>query len=194
MGKLYFHAIVKHFSAEGAHINVHQSLNSRKLSPYLKIIGNSAKKTHNQDQQRRYILDYVDILEPQRRRGKNNSRRQNTYLYFIALASPYLIKVCRYFVISIHGITEKFVRVAVQKRIDNSGFVKPDCHGYQPAINKSSVKDAQFARNHILSVPAVESHYCPKYYTKYYYHKKIFTGRIEYEQTLWNVQRFLQRF
>lgn len=67
-----------------------------------------------------------------------------------------------------HGITEKFVRMSLKKRIDGSGLVRPDRRGRQPAKNKTILEDEQFARNHILSIPAVESHYCRKSTTRKY--------------------------
>lgn len=88
-------------------------------------------------------------------------------MYYVTLTEKRL-KVCRQFFLNVHGITEKFVRMALKKRIDHSGLVRPDCRGRQPAKNKTTLEDEQFARNHILSIPAVESHYCRKSTTRKY--------------------------
>ncbi|CAH0698686.1 unnamed protein product [Spodoptera exigua] len=57
------------------------------------------------------------------------------------------------------NISGGFVKGALNK-INSEGILTPDCRGKKVPPNKLSSEDETFIRDHILSYPAVESHYC----------------------------------
>lgn len=72
-----------------------------------------------------------------------------------------------YVFLSVFSISEKFVRVCLEKKND-VGVVSTDLRGKKSSANKIPDWIEQHARQHILSIPTVKSHYCRKSSNKLY--------------------------
>lgn len=71
------------------------------------------------------------------------------------------VPVCRLCFQSIFGETKGFVQLVLQKKNNSScGMVKTDSRGLAPPQNKRTPEELQDVKNHILSFPSHESHYC----------------------------------
>lgn len=120
----------------------------------------------SQDRQRQYIASHIEEVEPQRRRTNTPSRKKRSLQYYLEKDSE-RVRVCRSFFLAVCDITEKFVRVCLTKKND-AGVVSADRRGKKQAKNKTPSWIEQHAREHILSIPKVESHYCRQSSNKLY--------------------------
>ncbi|KAG8305312.1 hypothetical protein J6590_108245 [Homalodisca vitripennis] len=120
----------------------------------------------NQDRQRQYVASHVVEAEPERRRVNIISRKKRSLHYYLEKDTE-RVRVCRKFFFSVFSITEKFVRVSLEKKND-VGIVSVDGRGKQSSANKIPAWIEEHARKHILSFPTVESHYCRKSSNKLY--------------------------
>lgn len=118
-----------------------------------------AEDDKSQDRQRQYLISHVKGIEPKRRYIKSlSSRKKRTLQYFVPKGNEQN-QVCRTFFLSVFGIKEKFLRVCLEKKSD-TGVVLPDKRGKSSCQRKISDAIEKHARDHILSIPKVESHYC----------------------------------
>lgn len=67
----------------------------------------------------------------------------------------------RFFFLDTLIITEGMVRGALNK-VSTEGILLEDKRGRKPPSNKVSPERYKFLEGHILSFPAIESHYCRK--------------------------------
>ncbi|KAH9634816.1 hypothetical protein HF086_012230 [Spodoptera exigua] len=108
--------------------------------------------------QRQFIINHVIKKQKNRATTEGLSRRNYTLAYTLTVAGE-KIKVCREFFLATLNISGGFVKGALNK-INSEGILTPDCRGKKVPPNKLSSEDETFIRDHILSYPAVESHYC----------------------------------
>ncbi|CAG9773225.1 unnamed protein product [Ceutorhynchus assimilis] len=111
------------------------------------------------DDQRSFIIHHVEQIPKKRiTRNLENSRRENTCNYFLTVDGQKM-KVCREFFMSTLKVTDSFIRISLQKR-SSTGIVEKDRRGKHTPANKLTDDCLQIIRDHILTFPAVESHYC----------------------------------
>jgi hypothetical protein len=68
------------------------------------------------------------------------------------------VAVCKIMFLDAVGVTEKFVRVALKKKVD-SGLVSTDDRGKHTPPNKLPEKTERSVVSHIKCFPCYESHY-----------------------------------
>ncbi|CAG9826571.1 unnamed protein product [Diabrotica balteata] len=132
----------------------------------IKIYNDFNNFTSNNDQ-RQFVSNHIEQKDKKRTtRGIENSRKNYTYVYSLTVDGIKLT-VCREFFMATLNVTDAFMRSAINKRSSN-GVLEKDKRGKHQPSNKLPQDVEEFIRNHILSFPAVESHYCRKSSTKKY--------------------------
>lgn len=112
------------------------------------------------DDQRQFIGNHVTRHPKNRTTGnRTNSRRLYTSHYTLPVGAE-KIKVCRDFFMATLNITDAQTRTPLN--FMNEDIIIKDKRGKHIPHNKLSVAEETFIRNHILSFPAVESHYTRK--------------------------------
>lgn len=109
-------------------------------------------------QRRQFLAQSVDVVPIQRRRprsGSQNNRRQHNYIYNL-LDNGIKKKVCKKFFLTTLSISEKMIRNAVQKCLENSaGLVETN----QVSNHKLDDMAVGLVREHITLFPKIDSHY-----------------------------------
>lgn len=122
-------------------------------------IYNQFRKLPSLDDQRVFVINHVEQRFKSRvTRNIEDSRRSFTYEYTFTVDGQKR-KVCREFFMATLNVTDSFIRTACQKR-SSSGVIRGDLRGKHAPFNKLRDQDDKLIRDHILSFPAVESHYC----------------------------------
>lgn len=75
-------------------------------------------------------------------------------------------------------ISKKFVRTSLAKKCEAGIIIQPDLRGKHQAKNKTDEMIEQHARQHILSIQCVESHYCRKSSKKLYLPSQLNLERL----------------
>lgn len=109
-------------------------------------------------EQRHFIISHVTKKSKNRDTTQGNSRRKYTLLYTLTVNNEKKV-VCREFVLATLNISGGYVKGALNK-INSEGILEPDSRGKKVPPNKIKPDDETVIRQHILSFPAVESHYC----------------------------------
>ena len=136
------------------------------------IFNNYWMKTY--DDQREYIRENVIKTEKRRKTTKEQSRRKNTYEYFLTRKDETdKHKVCKRFFLGTHNVGERTVLYTL-KRQEEKGRIR-DKRGRRKdqGTRKISEEDREYIRKHIHSFPAVESHYCRKSSQRKYLEKSL---------------------
>lgn len=110
-------------------------------------------------QQREFFVKHVKKEAPNRKTVPGESRKSYTKKYFLTVNFEQ-IKVCREFFLTTLGISEGIVRGALRK-LSSTGILESEKRGgnKKPEVTE---EDSAIIKHHILSFPAVESHYCRK--------------------------------
>lgn len=85
-------------------------------------------------------------------------KRNYTHVYSLTLNNK-VHQVCKMFFLGTLDISAKRVETALKKKM-NSGVTEHDKRGLNPAPNKISEEQKNSVRDHIKSLPVVDSHYC----------------------------------
>lgn len=111
------------------------------------------------EKQRDFICRFVKQEDPLRSR-KVNSRRKYTNLYSLSHNGREM-PVCQKFFLSTLSISEKKIRVALQKGSRSQNAIpSPDKRGRRTPINKTSEDRIKHMVAHIDSFPRVPAHWC----------------------------------
>lgn len=111
------------------------------------------------DDQRQFIKSHLEqSLKKRITRNIEHSRRTFTYKYFFTVGVS-RHNVCREFFMATLNITDALLRSSL-KKCSSNGFQEKDKRGKHEPSNKLPENDLRFIREHILSFPSVESHYC----------------------------------
>lgn len=122
-------------------------------------IYNDFRQLDTIDDQRFFVINHIEQkLKNRVTRSLESSRRTFTYHYTLTVDGQKK-KVCREFFMATLNITDSFIRTSFQKRSSN-GVVEKDMRGKHTPSNKLNNDDEMLIRGHILSFPAMESHYC----------------------------------
>ncbi|XP_031331858.1 uncharacterized protein LOC116162382 [Photinus pyralis] len=106
--------------------------------------------------QREFILRHITPIEPKYRYPKPNSHRKKNNAYHFSVASKQ-IRVCKKFFNETLNISDMMIRTAIKKT--KNGVLKDDNRGKHSKKNKISEYLVTGVKEHIESIPTVESHY-----------------------------------
>lgn len=84
-------------------------------------------------------------------------RRQNCA--FFLMYEGKRIRVCKPFIISTFGITERAIRTVIQSKASGTGIAGEDRRGRHGNQRKTDSEILNSVRDHINSIPQVESHF-----------------------------------
>ncbi|CAG4992700.1 unnamed protein product [Parnassius apollo] len=84
-------------------------------------------------------------------------RKENTAYYLLNENKE--IRVCKTFLINTLGITQRIIRSVIDGKARNDGFTPPDQRGKHGKQCKLQPEVIQAVKDHIESIPKVESHY-----------------------------------
>lgn len=144
----------------------HKHCNSISQERRVEIYSNFRKLTTIHDQ-RHFIVSHVQRkLKKRTTRNLENSRKTYTNHYSFTVGGEKQ-NVCRDFFMATLNVTDALIRSSLNK-YTTSGTLEDDKRGKHTPKNKASQDTEKFLRDHILSYPAVESHYCRKSSTKKY--------------------------
>ncbi|XP_072392998.1 uncharacterized protein [Diabrotica undecimpunctata] len=130
-------------------------------------IYNEFRQMISVDDQRVFLNSHIDKQKKKRMtRNIENSRRTFTMNYSFTVNEEKR-QVCRAFFMATLNVTDAFMRGAVAK-LSSSGIVENENRGKHVPHNKLKDDDELLIREHILSFPAVEFHYCRASSTKRY--------------------------
>ena len=133
----------------------------------------------NIDRQRDYIISHVTRKEAARSRKENSRRKFSQSYYFDVDGIKY--QVCKRFFLQTLDVSEKFVRIALEKSSrSRTGVPSPDRRGKHIPGNKISEENIKFATEHIDSFPRVPAHWCRRD-TKKEYLEAILNRRKMYD-------------
>ena len=88
----------------------------------------------NYNEQNNYLQKLVKSQSVKRSRKKGDSRRNTTLLYHV-ICDGTMIPLCQKAFLSIHGIGEKRMRIAVRKQCEE-GELQKDQRGKKPPVDK----------------------------------------------------------
>lgn len=110
-------------------------------------------------------------------------RRNKTYFYFLPKGSE-SVRVCKKFFLTTLDIGERTVFESKKKELPATAFVQADRRGKHAGPKKISENALDLIRTHILSFPAVESHYCRQSSKRLYLHSELNVTKMyrEYEK------------
>uniref|UniRef100_A0A6P7G6X6 Uncharacterized protein LOC114334722 n=1 Tax=Diabrotica virgifera virgifera TaxID=50390 RepID=A0A6P7G6X6_DIAVI len=111
------------------------------------------------DEQRQFLCSHIE-QNPKKRTTRNieQSRKTFTCSYYFTVNGTKCV-VCREFFMATLNVTDAFMRSSIKNRSSN-GVLEKDRPGKRTPSNKISEKVEQSIRDHILSFPSVEIHYC----------------------------------
>lgn len=119
------------------------------------------------DDQRQFVCNHIEQnLKKRTTRNLEKSRKTYTCIYSFTVNGTKCI-VCREFFKATLNVTDAFMRSSIKKR-SSSGILTKDQRGKHRPANKLPEDAERFIRDHILSFPSVESHYCRKKSSKKY--------------------------
>lgn len=87
-------------------------------------------------------------------------RKPNSAFYIIVNGER--VRVCKIFLINTLGITERTIRTVISARASGTGIVVEDKRGKHGKQRKANEEVIKSVRNHIDSIPRIESHYVRK--------------------------------
>ncbi|KAK4324158.1 hypothetical protein Pmani_005161 [Petrolisthes manimaculis] len=125
---------------------------------HIDLIFNDYWAMGSHDRQSEYLANHVTSQDVKRSKVKDRPSRKLRRLCYTVKKGNKELEVCRTAFISIHGVSEKRVRNAMDK-MGPSGIVEKDKRGkHVPGVNIPANKE-KLAREHILSLRTVSSHY-----------------------------------
>lgn len=114
--------------------------------------------------QRNYICTSVDTFEPDSRLSNKGVRAYSAKYYL--MVDGQRINVCQKFFLSTLNVSQKLVRLALEKKTETGQFGHSDQRGKKTQCDPGKDDQKDRVRQHIASYPAVESHYLRKKTTK----------------------------
>ncbi|XP_045491096.1 uncharacterized protein LOC123690980 [Colias croceus] len=113
------------------------------------------------DKQRQFINKHVTAIKPKYRYIREGSTRKDYNHAFNFEVDRDLIRVCKTFFKNTLGISDRPIRTVIS--MQNSivgGFLKDDKRGKHGKHNKLDIAIIDGIKEHINSIPRIESHYC----------------------------------
>ncbi|KAJ8944554.1 hypothetical protein NQ314_009460 [Rhamnusium bicolor] len=113
----------------------------------------------NVNKQREYIIRHIKSVSPKyiyKRVNPTRDRSENKAYHF--QVENKFIRVCRLFFLNTLNIGDTMLRNAL-KKTNSEGFIDEDRRGKHSNHAKLDTDTKQFIRDHIESIPKIESHY-----------------------------------
>lgn len=108
--------------------------------------------------QRDFLSSCVEQLQLKYRRiSANEPRRPNCSFHI--MNNGQRVRVCKKFLINTLGIGERTIRTIIQSKMSGNGIIPEDKRGKHNNRRKIDEEILQSIRDHINSVPRIESHY-----------------------------------
>lgn len=119
-----------------------------------------------------YIASLINVHETKLTRkkieGKATRNRSHSYIYNLEINAARHV-VCKTCFLNTLGETEKFITVAVSKKLSShSGITNTDQRGKHTPVHKTPQHKIDEVNEHISSFPAYESHYSRRHTDKKY--------------------------
>ncbi|KAJ8962148.1 hypothetical protein NQ318_018105 [Aromia moschata] len=112
--------------------------------------------------QRDFLLKNIETVAPRYQYKRVNSNRKSNHAFYFSIRDA-KFRVCKLFFRSTLGITDRPIRTVINKQtFTTKGLITPDLRGRHVRhchINNDVKNDI---RNHINSIPRINSHYCRK--------------------------------
>lgn len=116
--------------------------------------------------QRDFIARSLNIVEPRYQYRKPDSNRKPKHSFNFDVENS-RIRVCKIFFKNTLGINDRPIRTVIDK-IDTNGFLQQENRGKHKKQVKVSDDSKQRVKEHINSIPRIESHYLRKQTTREY--------------------------
>lgn len=126
-----------------------------------KLIFKNYWKLGDLEKQRQFINKHVTAIKPKYRYIREGSTRKDYNHAFNFEVDSETIRVCKTFFKNTLGISDRPIRTVISKQ--NSivgGFLNEDKRGKHGKHNKLDTAIIDRIKNHINSIPRIESHYC----------------------------------
>ncbi|CAH0716233.1 unnamed protein product, partial [Brenthis ino] len=109
--------------------------------------------------QRNFLCTCIELINISCRRIKNLDKPRTPNCSFSLLNNGQCFKVCKKFLLNTLGITERTLRTVIETRNYNAGNAPKDNRGKHGNHKKTDPELVQSVKDHINSVPRIESHY-----------------------------------
>lgn len=110
--------------------------------------------------QRAFIAKHITEIKPKYQYKRIDSNRKNKHAFYLTIDRQ-KYRVCKIFFTNTLGINDRPIRTVIEK-MNNSGIVDAELRGKQKRHGNISVDLLNGVRNHIKSIPRIESHYIRK--------------------------------
>lgn len=123
----------------------------------------------SRDRRAMFIANLLTILPKKTQKTDSRTLNRDCFCKYKLLINNEEKPICKECFCRTFGETKGFVNIVmVKKKESGNGIIPIDSRGKQPSKNKKSVDDITSAKEHILSFPSYESHYCRKRTDKKY--------------------------
>ncbi|KAG6463739.1 hypothetical protein O3G_MSEX014049 [Manduca sexta] len=109
--------------------------------------------------QRDFLSTCVTIQDITCRRLKNPAKPRNKNSWFSFVKQGQTKRICKTFLLNTLGIGQRTLRTVIEAKSTNSGIPPSDQRGRHGKHQKTSPEVVESVRQHINTVPRVESHY-----------------------------------
>lgn len=123
-----------------------------------KTIFNELWDMGDKREQQHFLLRHVEERPAQRRRV-GSDKRTTTFHYYFLTADLTREEVCRVFFLNTLDIKRDYVYNTIRRQ-SSTGLLRPNCQGKHGKQKKTTEALLQGVREHIMSFPVVDSHYC----------------------------------
>lgn len=111
--------------------------------------------------QRDFLISCVEPLVLKYRRITATEPRKTNCAFYVQNNNE-KVRVCKTFLINTLGITERTIRTVIQAKVTGPGIAPVDRRGKHDKHKKIPEEVMNSVRNHINSIPRIESHYVRK--------------------------------
>lgn len=119
-------------------------------------------KTGDLQRQREFVSSCMQAIEPRYQYKRENSNRKPNNSFYLTINGT-KTRVCKIFFKNTLAITDRFLRTVLEKKGSSaSGMIGLDCRGKHEKHRKTDAEVLKAIKEHINSIPRMESHYCRK--------------------------------
>ncbi|KAL0882683.1 hypothetical protein ABMA27_001109 [Loxostege sticticalis] len=110
--------------------------------------------------QREFIARHLTMIKPRYAYKVHNSKRGNNFAFYLTVDDQ-KIRVCKRFFRATLDISDRPIKTVIEKMTESgTGILAPDNRGKHGKHKSVDVTIKNAIRQHIQSIPKVESHYC----------------------------------
>lgn len=115
----------------------------------------------SRDRRAAYIASHITILPKKTQKTDSRTINRDCYCKYTLTINNESRPICKDCFCKTFGETKGFINIVMDKKKHSAtGIIPADTRGHQPSKNKKTVDDLKSAKDHILSFPNYESHYC----------------------------------